>query len=324
MPDVPAIVQNESPQSEPPAKTDAIKVGIHRPPNESVEAGKKDANADNDVAPIAPAEPYEYDLQPITQMEYSRIPLQQVPDNAETRNGVYVYRAYMLCDFFGAVELYGEDEVKSFEEADEETRAFFGLYNLQEKYWFGFEEDYFIGCSIWCGVMDNINSKASSTLASTGEKSYSSSNLFNMSRYGTWCEGVSGYGIGEYVDVSYAIGYCRDFEKEPDSEDSSDEPRQPFYFSSICIVNGYAENDDLWRNNSRVKTLKMYVNGELRGYIELEDTITPQYFALYDISGISAVETIFRFEIEDVYAGRLYDDTCLTGISFGFTGFHVH
>jgi len=126
---------------------------------------KEGADPDNGVVPIEPD--LLYYPQPIAQMAYCRIPLQPVPDNAEMRNGVYVYRPYMLCDFFGAVELYGEDEVNYFEEADEETRAFFGLYNLQEKYWFGFEEDYFLGCSVWCGVTDQIITHASSTLATT-------------------------------------------------------------------------------------------------------------------------------------------------------------
>ena len=275
--------------------------------------------------PTQPAEPVHNlppdDLEslPIEEREYQRISLQPVPEDAEMRDGVYVYRPYVCLDFFSYADLYGSEA--------ESMTGFSDDTHLAAKDYYGFFEDFSMGCSIWCAASDKCSTKASSTLKNTENISYSADNLFSADRSTAWCEGVQGDGIGEYIDVFYTLGHYADLNGEDThNELSPDEPytyeisKDPFDFTSLCIVNGYAKSEALWQKNARVKTLKLYVNDSLTGYIELEDTIMPQYFVLYDIPGQCGVETAFRFEIAAVYKGDEHADTCLSGIVFGFRG----
>ena len=97
-------------------------------------------------------------------------------------------------------------------------------------------------------------------------------------------------------------------------------------YTQICIVNGYAKNEKTWTENGRVKRLLMCVEDSPYAYLELEDTINPQYFTLpFDaIKAADSVEIHFEFTIEEVYAGTKYDDTCLTGLVIDFMGRHGH
>ncbi len=74
------------------------------------------------------------------------------------------------------------------------------------------------------------------------------------------------------------------------------------------------------------RSLFMYVEGRPFAYLELEDTIYPQYFNLpFDaIKAADAVDIDFTFVIEDVYEGTTYEDTCLTGLIIDFMGRRTH
>lgn len=97
-------------------------------------------------------------------------------------------------------------------------------------------------------------------------------------------------------------------------------------YSEICIVNGYARNQNTWEENGRVKKLLMYVEDRPYAFLELEDTILPQYFMLPegDIKVLNGGMLEVRFEIQEVYPGSLYEDTCLTGLVMEFTGRYAH
>lgn len=41
--------------------------------------------------------------------------------------------------------------------------------------------------------------------------------------------------------------------------------------TGLTIFNGYRKSKELWRDNSRVKRLKMYVGGKTYGVIHLKD-----------------------------------------------------
>ena len=73
----------------------------------------------------------------------------------------------------------------------------------------------------------------------------------------------------------------------------------------VFIVNGYGRNDKVWQENGRVKTLLMYVYDQPYAWLELEDTINPQYFTIPqgDIRVPNGDEVSFKFVIEDVYPG---------------------
>lgn len=70
----------------------------------------------------------------------------------------------------------------------------------------------------------------------------------------------------------------------------------------------------------------MYIDDKPYAYLELEDTILPQYFSLPedDIMVMNRHVLTVRFEIAEVYPGTLYEDTCLTGLVMEFAGRHDH
>lgn len=174
---------------------------------------------------------------------------------------------------------------------------------------YGFRDDYWWGCSVWCAVTTREEAVgASSFLEPIGDFTYEPENLSDGNRDTVWSEGVDGYGIGEYIELMRRYNW----EESPSS--------RQFDYRTICIVNGYAQNETKWRNNSRVQTMAVYVNGILLMRLHLLDTMKPQYFDISPL-GLSAPagERIkFRFVIEDVYPGEKYEDTCVTGIEIEF------
>lgn len=177
---------------------------------------------------------------------------------------------------------------------------------------YGFNDRLTETCSDWCGCMQFVcDASASSVLENQGKVSYSAANLTDDTRKTVWSEGVDGLGIGETVEITQMYA-------------GSGYPELDFY--SICIVNGYAENKTKWQENGRVKSLKLYYQGEYMGLITLEDTINPQYI---DISALqmkigNGYKAEFKFEIAEVYEGSKYEDVCLTGISIDFKGIYAH
>lgn len=89
------------------------------------------------------------------------------------------------------------------------------------------------------------------------------------------------------------------------------------FFDGICIINGYAKNEELFKANSRVKKLKLTIDNDVTYIIELEDTYNLQ---LIDISysqkpSFEIIKPIeLTFEILEVYPGEKYEDTVLTTI----------
>lgn len=194
---------------------------------------------------------------------------------------------------------------KFFDYTEQQEDGSFFIYGA-DKSLYGFEDDFWGGCSVWCVVGDyEYKANASSTLKAQAGISYEASNITNGLRKNAWIEGVDGYGIGESIELSQKY----DLSSQNDID-----------FLNLCIVNGYAENIEKWTNNSRVKELKMYYNGEYVTNIELEDTINPQYIDIksFGLKAKSGEEAKFKFEIVDVYKGEKYEDTAITGISVEF------
>ena len=222
-----------------------------------------------------------------------------------------------------------------------DVRQFFDWENFEyaeDALDYGFEE-WHAPCGEFCTMQGNLVIGASSELASSSDR-YAAENLNTFwGREYTWAEGVEGLGIGEsiiyqdsmYWDISNVWEGLK--YKEWDS-DGNLTKRDKYgcikdgykHYVEICIVDGYAKNQKTWEENGRVKRLLMYVEDEPYAYLELEDTIYPQYFLLPpdDIKVAEGDEITFRFVIEDVYPGTTYEDTCLTGLVIEFTGRHGH
>ncbi|NDV56566.1 Hint domain-containing protein [Bacteroides sp. 519] len=149
-----------------------------------------------------------------------------------------------------------------------------------------------------CGWVEQVS--ASSELKPVSSSlDYKAENAHDFSLYTAWVEGVDGYGIGESITYLFPEG------------------NPPV--TLVEIYNGYMKSDQAWQNNSRVKQLKFYINGEPYALLNLKDTKALQVFEI----GTHHVEKgrlCFKFEITDVYKGDKYDDVAISEIEFYGTG----
>jgi len=197
---------------------------------------------------------------------------------------------------------------------DEEGRATLTKVelNLYENY--AYMDNYWAvshhACSWYCGgEVDSLY--ASSALENRGSITYLPDNLHDFSFKTTWIEGAEGYGFGESIIYRF-------------------KPENP-RITKIIMVNGYVKSEQIWRENSRVKKLKMYVNEEPFAMLNLEDSRAEQTFTFEPVGTADredwdAMEALpkwtIRFEIMEVYMGDKYDDTAISEIYFD--GIDVH
>ena len=154
------------------------------------------------------------------------------------------------------------------------------------------------GCSWYCGG-GNYKIKASSSLGD----SYKAEFANDLSYKTAWVEGKKDEGIGEYLEYYF----------------KNDSPR----ITEIIISNGYMKSEETWKNNNRVKKLKLYVNGVPFGILNLKDSRTDQYFEVGTLGhNKNGTDLILKFEILEVYKGSKYNDTAITEIYFD--GIDVH
>jgi len=154
------------------------------------------------------------------------------------------------------------------------------------------------GCSWYCSG-GNYKIKASSSLGD----SYKAEFANDLSYKTAWVEGKKDEGIGEYLEYYF----------------KNDSPR----ITEIIISNGYMKSEETWKNNNRVKKLKLYVNGVPLGVLNLKDSRTDQYFEVGTLGhNKNGTDLILKFEILEVYKGSKYNDTAITEIYFD--GIDVH
>lgn len=162
-----------------------------------------------------------------------------------------------------------------------------------------------VGCSFYCASELGIQS-ASSALKAQGKATYNAENAHDLSLQTAWIEGAPEYGIGESLT----------YQMPPEN------PR----ITDIIIINGYVKSDKAWRENSRVKQLKLYLNGKPYALLNLADCKQEQHFKVEPIGyGYRRKDTewlkkqpptILTFEITEVYPGEKYKDTAITEIYF--------
>jgi hypothetical protein len=167
-----------------------------------------------------------------------------------------------------------------------------------------------VGCSWYCGGGQDTLS-ASSELKPLKGITYSVKNIHDLSYKTAWIEGVLGYGIGEFVTFHI--------------------PPQNPRITEVIVVNGYVKSDKAWRENSRVKKLKMYIDDEPFAILNLEDTKQEQHFKFNPLGYnnrddweklCSEPWWTIKFEIMEVYEGEKYEDTAISEIYFD--GIDVH
>jgi hypothetical protein len=156
------------------------------------------------------------------------------------------------------------------------------------------------GCSWYCGNGGPVKIEASSRLKNQGNNNYDEKNLHDLFYNTAWVDGVSGDGVGEWVKYTF----------------EANSPR----ITDIHVVNGYVKSQIAWKNNSRVKKLKVYVNDKPFAILNLEDSRSDQTFKIAPLNDNK--QWTMKFEILEVYKGDKYDDTVLSEIYFD--GLDVH
>lgn len=211
----------------------------------------------------------------------------------------------------GEQVVFAAPRIGSFYERDPEGAE---VTEAEDGTLFGFPEWLSDGCSTWCGCEEyRCEAKASSQQADRGEISFAPSNVVyhtgdNSDMLDTvWAEGVAGTGVGESIEI------CQMYRGNGEEN---------FTFTEICIVNGYAKDEDSFQENGRVKAFRVYYNDDCLGEMNLLDTRQPQYIDLspFGLQVKNGGEAVFRFEIADVCEGTKYEDTCITGIVIDFAG----
>lgn len=181
-----------------------------------------------------------------------------------------------------------------------------------------------VGDAIWNGLVSTY--KASSTYKENGND-FEVKNLDNLFVDNCWAEGAKGKGIGETIEInafgsSEKVGYMN---KNKDSIDDmieyllkeyNKEDMKNYYseVKQVAIINGYAKDDTLWKNNGRVKKLKLTIDDKEEYILELDDSKELQLFDINYKNGDITKKINLKFEILDVYSGEKYEDTCLTSL----------
>lgn len=120
---------------------------------------------------------------------------------------------------------------------------------------------------------------ASSVLPDQGATTYEPANLVDNKVDTCWAEGVPGYGVGEYVEFTWA---------------------GPVNVSQVRIVPGYDKNTDgwdRWTSNGRVRTFDLVFSDGTTESFTVTDTKPPQVLDL----GATHSVTWVRFVITGVY-----------------------
>lgn len=154
--------------------------------------------------------------------------------------------------------------------------------------------DEFAGCSLACGIQ--WETRVSSELPPQ-----------EGNRYGVACaEDADGRtcwaskGKGEWIEFRFT---------DPLEEGSS---RGAVPMRGIRFVNGYAKSKEAWKNNARVKTLEMAINGRPVRRIRLLDRPGVQAATFAD-TPVKPGDVV-RLTILDTYPGAKFPDTCLSEV----------
>lgn len=150
------------------------------------------------------------------------------------------------------------------------------------------------GCSLACAMGWTLTS--TSELKSNGKINYTAKNMDDGSPHTAWAEGVNGYGIGERIIATM----------------NNDTTIKNISCWGMRIANGYQKNTKTWKDNSRIKKLKVWHNSKPVLIINLQDKMGVQ-LARWDENLIKLNGgDLLSFEIMEVYKGDKYADTVVS------------
>lgn len=122
---------------------------------------------------------------------------------------------------------------------------------------------------------------------------YKAENLLDGKSSTAWAEGVDGPGTGEWLKFGL------------------DEPRK---VKAVRIISGYPKTPQIFRNNNRVRNIKISFSYGRFQMNELKDVQDFQRILIDRDIPTSYV----KLEIMDVYKGEKFDDTCIAEVEFEY------
>lgn len=164
------------------------------------------------------------------------------------------------------------------------------------------------GCSWYCGgYVKKIT--ASSEMTPEGKTTYKADNGHDFDKDTAWIPQKGDYGIGHYLNYEF------NFDKEKDYNGR-------LGVTQILLANGYKKSRHLWKANSRVKKIRMYVNGTPYRDLKLLDSFEIQTIDIGKIMFPRRKTTTLKFEILEVYPGEKYKETAISELVFEGVGVH--
>ena len=133
--------------------------------------------------------------------------------------------------------------------------------------------------------------KVSSSLPKTKSISFDGKNLLDFDPRTAWMTNKN-KGIGEYFILKVMnLGHIN------------------------VIYNGFQATPKLWKENARVKKMKVYMNNKALAFLELKDVMGAQMFDLpLPITNKDSSGNIYKFEILEIYKGTKYKDVGISHI----------
>jgi hypothetical protein len=153
------------------------------------------------------------------------------------------------------------------------------------------------GCNL--SIFYDIKKTASSSLPDAGGTKYTPDMLWDFNVRTAWVEGINGPGIGEWVQYRFNLQNGVKTDPQVDSD-------------AVSIFTGYCKNEKSWKENNRVKILRVEYNGRKLFKLRFSDTMSRQ-FVRYPVVDIKPGGTL-RFVVEEVYKGEKYDDTAISDL----------
>lgn len=139
---------------------------------------------------------------------------------------------------------------------------------------------------------DTVNVTASSFLTTKKGKVYPAENLIDGDKKTAWSEGVDDVGLNQTITFIFD---------------------EKINLESMTILNGYCKTRKTYRNNPRIKQLKVSFDDGKSEVFDLEDNYNEEQILTFnEHHGASRV----TLEILDVYSGRKYKDTSISEIIF--------
>lgn len=132
----------------------------------------------------------------------------------------------------------------------------------------------------------DISLCASSVLSTQKGNTYGPANTMDGDNATAWVEAAAGVGVGEWIEMAFGA---------------------PLTFQSIELGNGYAKSNKSYRDNGRIKKLRILAEGGYAHVVILRDTPRMQRVRLPE----PVLSGWVRFEILSTYPGKRWKDTAL-------------